>query len=169
MRKTPVDIERNIGARVLSGESYESAADGRVAKATVTRIVDDLRRDIPDFDELRDLNIRLKREGLSVSEVLQSMDEGKCEKSIVLTVYSDSEEKNEAVKYLESVLACGWVWIPCKNCQLQFEVWLESAEFYRGLLWRGQWVVLVCPHCGLQLPYSVFEILGHFALSLLER
>ena len=54
MRKTPRDIERDIRARVLEGESYESAASGRVGKATVACVVNDLRKSVPDFDKLRE-------------------------------------------------------------------------------------------------------------------
>jgi hypothetical protein len=169
MRKTPVDIERDIVARVLEGESYEAAANGRVGKATVARVVDDLRKAVPDFDELRELNIRLKREGRLVSDVLQRMENMKFEQPIVLTVCSDSGEKNAAVEYLESVLADRRIWIPCKNCQFQIAVPLESAEFYEELLGRGHWLWIVCPRCGLQLQYFPLEILGHFALSLLKK
>jgi hypothetical protein len=154
---------------VLKGESYESAADGRASKSTVNRIVEDIREAVPDFDELRELNISLKSEGRTASEVLQNMDEKDYAQPTEITVYSDSTEKNEAVEYLEWVLANKVTIIACKNCNGQFQISLHTAEFYRELVFRGQYLPFSCPYCGFQAKYAPFEILGLFALALLEK
>ncbi len=115
------------------------------------------------------MNVRLKSEGRSALDVLQSMDDRDCEQPMVVTVYSDPVEKNAAVEFLESVLAAGRIWIPCKNCRLQILVPLESSEIYQQLLDLGQGLVIFCPHCRAQLLYSPYDVLGHFDLSLLEK
>jgi hypothetical protein len=169
MRKTPPDIERDIRRRLLEGKSYEEAADGRTSKSTVNRIVEDIRKDVPDFDEVRELNIRLKSEGRTALEVMRSMDEKDEFQPMVITVYPDSPEKNEAVEHLKWALARRVTLIACKNCHSQFQIPLHTAEFYRELVYRGQGLPFVCPYCGFLAQYAPFEILGLFALTLLEK
>jgi hypothetical protein len=169
MRKTPPEIERDIRRRLLEGESYESAALGRVQKSTVNRIVEDTRKDMPDFDELRELNIRLKREGITVSEALQNMQTQVESDAPIDITYFESLDKNPALKYLQWTLENHEISIACKHCRNQFSIRLETAPFYYERIYSGQCLPFVCPHCRYPAQYSPFEILGSFALSLLEK
>jgi hypothetical protein len=70
MRKTPTETEVDIIKRVILGETYsEVSAKEGVAKSTINRVVEDVRRVIPDFDEIRGLLIRFKKCGLTMAEV----------------------------------------------------------------------------------------------------
>jgi hypothetical protein len=74
MRKTPPETEVDIVRRVLLGESYgEVAGRNGVAKSTVNRVVEDVRRVMPDFDEIRGLLVRFKRCGLTMAEVEKAL------------------------------------------------------------------------------------------------
>jgi hypothetical protein len=56
MRKISPETEVDIIKRVLMGETYsEAAARDGVVKSTVNRVVEDLRKVMPDFDEIRNL------------------------------------------------------------------------------------------------------------------
>src|SRR5208283_3221138 len=74
MRKTPRETEVDIMKRVLLGETYsEVAARDGVVKSTVNRVVEDVRRIMPDFDEIRGLLIRFKRCGLTMAEAERAL------------------------------------------------------------------------------------------------
>jgi hypothetical protein len=170
MRKTPPDVERQILFALLNGESYQDAGDGNdVGKATVNRIVEDAREKIPDFDDLRELKIRLNRYGLSVSEVLQSLENQEQEKPDISYIYSIPNEENEAVKYLKWTLENKTTTIACKNCYNQFQIPLETWAFYNQLIRTGQSLPIICPYCRYQSWYTPFEILGFFGGNLLQR
>jgi hypothetical protein len=75
MRKTPKETEVDIIKRVIMGETYgEVAARNGVAKSTVNRVVEDVRRVMPDFDEIRSLLIRFKRSGLTVADAEKALN-----------------------------------------------------------------------------------------------
>jgi hypothetical protein len=74
MRKIPLENEVDIIKSVLGGETYgEVAARNGVVKSTVNRVVEDVRRVMPDFDEIRSLLVRFKRCGLTVADVERAL------------------------------------------------------------------------------------------------
>jgi transcriptional regulator with XRE-family HTH domain len=172
VRKKTADEERRILLEVLKGASYgEVALRNGVSKSTVNRIIEDVRRGLPDFDALRELNIRLKRDGRSVLDVLSVLEDMENNVPMFRTIYvtEKPQEKNEAVRYLEWALANRVIWIACKNCWNMYLVPLAEAGCYREAIGAGASLAYVCPHCAVQSLYSPYDVLGFFALSLLEK
>lgn len=174
MRKKSADEKMRILLGVLKGETYEKVAlQNNVSKSTVHQIVEDVRREMPDFDELRELKIRLRKAGLSASTVIHEIKNRENDTQIVMTICDDDEEgfqeKNETVEYLEWALANRTVWIACKNCWNSFPVPLAGAQFYHAIISTGNNLLHTCPHCRHQSLYHPYEVLGSFGLALLEK
>jgi hypothetical protein len=170
MKKTPPDVERQILFALLNGEFYQEAGiRNDVSKATVNRIVEDARKKILDFDYLRELKIRLNRYGRSVSEILQSTETQDQGKPNISNIYLIPNEEIEAVKYLKWALENKTTTIACKNCYNQFPIPLETWTFYNQLIQTSQSLPIICPYCRCQLLYAPIEILGYFALNLLQK
>ena len=73
MRSTPSDVEAQIIRLGLDGDTYrEIACKTGVGLATVHTCIERARKKIPEFDELRELNIRLKKSGLSFFDLTRA-------------------------------------------------------------------------------------------------
>lgn len=73
MRSTSSDVEAEIIRLALGGDNYrEIARKTGVGLATVRTCIERARKKIPEFDELRELSIRLKKSGLSFFDVTRA-------------------------------------------------------------------------------------------------
>jgi hypothetical protein len=174
MRKKSADEKIRILLGLLKGETYEEVAlQNDASNSTVNQIAEDFRREMPDFHELRELKIRLRKAGLSASTALREIKNRENNTQIILNICDDEEErfqeKNLAAEYLAWALANRTVWIACKNCRNSFPVPLAQAQFYRAIISTGNSLTYVCPHCRLQSWYNPYEVLGLFGLTLLEK
>jgi hypothetical protein len=152
MRKINKGLEEDILARLSNGESYESAADGRVSKSTVNRIVKDAEKEIPDYWDYREMKIKLDQYGFTFNEVIKMIENRF--PIVEVEVYRQCPPEQE---------------IPCKRCNAHFMVRLIPASTYRYYLAFGQFLQYRCPCCGYVALYSPLEVLGFFGLSILDE
>jgi len=72
LRKIPRSVEEKILRRWLEGYTQRQAArEFRVGLATVNRVIDDARKRTPDLDELRGLNVMLRKGDSSVVDAVR--------------------------------------------------------------------------------------------------
>ncbi|MFQ6081643.1 MAG: hypothetical protein ACE5OW_08255, partial [Candidatus Bathyarchaeia archaeon] len=72
MRKIPRSVEKEILRRWLEGYTQRQAArEFRVGLATVNRVINDARKRTPDLDELRGLNVMLRKGDSSVVDAIR--------------------------------------------------------------------------------------------------
>lgn len=75
MKKIARITELSVGLDVIMGDTYgEAAAKNGVAKSSVSRIVQDFRRIMPEFDEIRNVIIHFRKSGLSTSRAKEALD-----------------------------------------------------------------------------------------------
>jgi hypothetical protein len=167
MRRTPPEIEIDILARLLNGESYEEVTDGRVWKSTVNRIVNSFQEKCPDFWDLRELNIKRKKANITFSDIVRNV--------VAMTSTTLDIDKiivenrgSPAAQYLDWLLANQCTYIPCKNCGDQIRIPLQLAKDYAAYIQNNMVWYYVCSNCGHGFLYTPFEILGHLALKLLK-
>jgi hypothetical protein len=74
MRKIPQENEVDIARGVLLGESYvEVGLRNGVVKSTVNRVVEEVRKVMPDFDEIRNTTVRFRRSEMSLADVERAL------------------------------------------------------------------------------------------------
>jgi hypothetical protein len=169
MRKTPPNIEMDILARLLNGESYESVTDGRVSKSTVNRIVNTFQEKCSDFWDLREFNIRRKNANIDMTDVLRNIEEAPVNAIPPIVNYITEYLWTPAGQYLDWAQSNQCTYVPCKSCGFQFLIPLQPAPYYDSQIRNGINLWLKCQRCGFETFYSPFEILGFLALTLLEK
>jgi prefoldin subunit 5 len=73
LRKIPKDIERMIFQLWLEGHTYREVIPrcGGVSLATISKVVENARKTAPDIDTMRQLNLVLKKGGISVYDAMR--------------------------------------------------------------------------------------------------
>lgn len=67
MRKTSDEDRRDVIRRWLDGESYRQIEEEKdIGLASISRFIEELRKQAPDVDKLRKLNVRLRKGGFTV-------------------------------------------------------------------------------------------------------
>lgn len=73
MRRLPPHVDWEILQRLLQGDTYRQVAhEFGVSTATVSRVWEDARKEMPDADSLRELSILLKKGGSNVFDAIRS-------------------------------------------------------------------------------------------------
>ncbi|MGB9135320.1 MAG: sigma-70 region 4 domain-containing protein, partial [Candidatus Bathyarchaeia archaeon] len=73
MRRLPPQVEQEILKRALQGATYrEIAREFGMSIATVSRVIEDARKKMPDVDSLRELSILLRKAGLTVFDATRA-------------------------------------------------------------------------------------------------
>lgn len=72
MRKTPEHIRRKVFQLWIEGYTYRAISQKlNISLGSITRIMDQFRRRRPDIDDLRLLNVQLKKTGSNLSDALR--------------------------------------------------------------------------------------------------
>jgi chromosome segregation ATPase len=73
LRKIPKDIEKKVFKLWLEGHTYREISPkcGGVSLATISKVVEDARKRASDIDELRQLNVTLRKGGSSVYDAIR--------------------------------------------------------------------------------------------------
>ncbi len=73
MRKTTDENKSDVFTRWLNGDTYRQISEeSDIGLATISRIIDDVRKLSPDIDQLRKLYVRLKESGFTIYDALRA-------------------------------------------------------------------------------------------------
>jgi hypothetical protein len=116
LRKISKSLEEKILKRLLEGTTYRTIErEFPVSLATISRIVKDSREKIPGFDDLRQLNITLKKLNLTLYDVTRA-----------IPVFTRLEKQEVCVNELS-------LYIGSMN-QMSKEHKIETAQFTNAML-----------------------------------